>query len=216
MDLTPNSDEARAAEALIRTMARSDRCPCSRCSVPLCSHQVLMNLVLGFKDSPHCLTCLSIALNQDVKPFRDYLINYLQQRECHRTAWAWASEHEIVRPGSLPACLATPSEKSFAKTPEVLEKRTGNSSLSASSLQHREEKAHGHLISDTVWDAGDMGCGDLVLELRLRLQAMRPGQIIKLCARDPGAPHDLPAWSRLTGHLLLRAEHPNYWIKRKD
>jgi TusA-related sulfurtransferase len=61
-----------------------------------------------------------------------------------------------------------------------------------------------------------MGCGDLVLELRLRLQAMQPGQIIKLCARDPGAPHDLPAWSRLTGHLLLRAEHPNYWIKRKE
>jgi len=95
-------------------------------------------------------------------------------------------------------------------------KRTGNPSLSASSLQGREEKAHGPVTSDTVWDAGDMGCADLVLELRLRLRAMQPGQIIKLCARDPGAPHDLPAWSRLTGHLLLRAEHPNYWIKRKE
>jgi tRNA 2-thiouridine synthesizing protein A len=61
-----------------------------------------------------------------------------------------------------------------------------------------------------------MGCGDLVLELRLRLQAMQPGQLMKLCARDPGAPQDLPAWCRLTGHTLLRAEHPTYWIKRKE
>jgi tRNA 2-thiouridine synthesizing protein A len=215
MDLIPNSNESRTAEALIRDMARSERCPCSNCSVPLCSHQVLMNLVLGFKDSPRCLACLAAALDQDVEPFRDYLINYLQQQECHKTAWAWANSHEIVTAG-LPICMASASEKSSVKTPEVMGKRTGNHSLSASSLPGREEKAHGQVTFDTVWDAGDMGCGDLVLELRLRLQAMQPGQIIKLCARDPGAPHDLPAWSRLTGHLLLRAEHPNYWIKRKE
>ena len=76
--------------------------------------------------------------------------------------------------------------------------------------------AQSPINADAEWNAGDMGCGDLVLELRLRLQAMQPGQIMKLCARDPGAPQDLPAWSRLTGHILLRAEHPTYWIKRKE
>jgi tRNA 2-thiouridine synthesizing protein A len=70
--------------------------------------------------------------------------------------------------------------------------------------------------ADAEWDAGDMGCGDLVLELRLRLQALRPGQLFKLSARDPGAPQDLPAWCRLTGHTLRRAEHPTYWIQRKE
>jgi tRNA 2-thiouridine synthesizing protein A len=61
-----------------------------------------------------------------------------------------------------------------------------------------------------------MGCGDLVLELRLRLNSLQPGEVFQLCARDSGAREDLPAWCRLTGHTLLRAEHPNYWIKRKE
>lgn len=69
---------------------------------------------------------------------------------------------------------------------------------------------------DAEWDAGAMGCGDLVMELRTRLLAMRPGQVLRLSARDPGAPEDLPAWCRLTGHGLLAARHPLYWIRRKD
>ena len=69
---------------------------------------------------------------------------------------------------------------------------------------------------DGTWDAGDMGCGELVLELRFRLRAMAPGSVLLLRARDPGAIEDLPAWCRMTGHALLRAQHPDYWIRRKD
>jgi TusA-related sulfurtransferase len=47
---------------------------------------------------------------------------------------------------------------------------------------------------DAEWDAGDTGCGELVLALRVRLDTLRPGQIMKLTARDPGAPTDIPAW----------------------
>ncbi|MSU63625.1 MAG: sulfurtransferase TusA family protein [Pedosphaera sp.] len=61
-----------------------------------------------------------------------------------------------------------------------------------------------------------MACGELVLQLRLRLMALSPGEIFQLCARDPGAPQDLPAWCRLTGHRLVRAEPPTYWIQRKE
>ena len=46
---------------------------------------------------------------------------------------------------------------------------------------------------DAQWDAGDLGCGDLVLELRARLEAMRPGQLLRLTAHDPGARADIPA-----------------------
>ena len=66
------------------------------------------------------------------------------------------------------------------------------------------------------WDAGDMGCGELVLELRFRLDALRPGQIMKLTARDPGAPADIPAWCRMTGHHLIAEGHPVYLIQRKE
>jgi tRNA 2-thiouridine synthesizing protein A len=70
--------------------------------------------------------------------------------------------------------------------------------------------------ADAIWDAGDLACGDLLLQLRGRVEAMRPGQVLHLVARDPGAPEDLPAWCRLTGHTLLAASHPVYLIERKE
>jgi tRNA 2-thiouridine synthesizing protein A len=70
--------------------------------------------------------------------------------------------------------------------------------------------------TDGEWDAGDLGCGELVLELRTRLSAMRPGQVLRLIARDPGAPADLPAWCRMTGHALVTQEPPVYLIRRKE
>jgi tRNA 2-thiouridine synthesizing protein A len=65
------------------------------------------------------------------------------------------------------------------------------------------------------WDAGNMGCGELVLELRTRMLALAPGEYFRLTARDPGAPQDLPAWCRLTGHRLVQANHPQYLIERR-
>ena len=71
------------------------------------------------------------------------------------------------------------------------------------------------VVPADFWDAGDMGCGELIVLLRARVRALAPGQILRLVARDPGAPEDLPAWSRLTGNPLVRAEHPVYEIARK-
>jgi tRNA 2-thiouridine synthesizing protein A len=61
-----------------------------------------------------------------------------------------------------------------------------------------------------------MGCGDLVLALRLRMAALPSGATLRLVARDPGAKEDIPAWCRLTGHKLLAQDHPQYWIQRKE
>jgi len=66
------------------------------------------------------------------------------------------------------------------------------------------------------WDAGEMGCGALIFELRKRLDEMQPGETLELVIRDEGAPTDLPAWCRMTGHELISAEHPVYAIRRKD
>ena len=71
-------------------------------------------------------------------------------------------------------------------------------------------------VPDEEWDAGTMGCGELLLMLRGRLQTMRAGQVLKLTAQDPGAKEDLAAWCRLTGHKLISANHPEYWIQRKE
>jgi tRNA 2-thiouridine synthesizing protein A len=66
------------------------------------------------------------------------------------------------------------------------------------------------------WNAGELGCGELVLELRNRLTVMKPGERLELVALDPGAPADIPAWCRMTGHTLVSAQHPVYLIQRKE
>jgi len=72
------------------------------------------------------------------------------------------------------------------------------------------------LSAHAGWDAGDTGCGELLLELRFRMAALRAGERLRLVARDPGAIEDMPAWCRLTGHKLIQADHPQYLIERRS
>ena len=66
------------------------------------------------------------------------------------------------------------------------------------------------------WNAGEMGCGELLVELFMRLNPIVPGGHFRLTALDPGAVEDIPAWCRMTGHRLVLAAHPVYVIRRKD
>ena len=75
--------------------------------------------------------------------------------------------------------------------------------------------AVGDLTVADEWDAGDMGCGEILILLRSRMKQLDPGDVLKLTARDLGAPEDLPAWCRLTGRRLVRTDHPNYWIEQR-
>ena len=70
--------------------------------------------------------------------------------------------------------------------------------------------------ADVDWDAGDLACGELVLDLRLRMRQLASGQVLRLTARDPGAPADIPAWCRMTGHTLLHTDPATqtYFIQR--
>jgi tRNA 2-thiouridine synthesizing protein A len=66
------------------------------------------------------------------------------------------------------------------------------------------------------WDAGSTGCGELLVKLYLRMRALQPGELFRLISADLAAPEELPAWCRLTGHRLVSANHPEYWIRRKE
>jgi tRNA 2-thiouridine synthesizing protein A len=73
------------------------------------------------------------------------------------------------------------------------------------------------MVHHDEWDAGDLACGPMLLALKGRLERLRPGQAFRLVTRDEGAPVDVPAWCRLTGHPLLHAMHPVYYVaRRKD
>ncbi len=66
------------------------------------------------------------------------------------------------------------------------------------------------------WDAGELGCGQLIFALRTRMELLTPGEALEVVTRDAGAREDLPAWCRMTGHTLVSADHPVYVIRRKQ
>lgn len=66
------------------------------------------------------------------------------------------------------------------------------------------------------WDAGDLGCGELVIGLKRRIATLPPGAELEVTATDPGIPEDLPAWCRLTNHVLVRADPPVFVIRTTE
>ena len=65
------------------------------------------------------------------------------------------------------------------------------------------------------WEAGELGCGQLVFELKRRLEEVDHGEVLEVVTHEPGAPVDLPAWCRMTGHRLVSEDHPVYVIRRR-
>lgn len=87
--------------------------------------------------------------------------------------------------------------------------------MSASKSDHTADRGDARSVA-AEWDAGDLGCGELLLALQGRIRALTPGQVFKLVALDPGARADIPAWCRLTEHELMLERHPVYLIRRKE
>ncbi|NIL93625.1 MAG: sulfurtransferase TusA family protein [Woeseiaceae bacterium] len=68
----------------------------------------------------------------------------------------------------------------------------------------------------THWNAGDAACGALIVGLKRQLDKVASGQLLHVTALSAGAPVDLPAWCRVTGHTLVDADHPKYVLRKKD
>ncbi len=192
-------DESLQEIAVVRETEELTGNACLDCGEKLCGHQALFSIVLGFKTAPRCLTCFAKRLQQAPSALCDQIADYIQHRDCYRQAWNAASEREGYPPDVKPGCLLRSDVPPESPPP----KTAGDNATDGSFAVGGE------------WDAGDMGCGDLVLALRIRLQKLAPGTILKVVARDPAAPQDLPAWCRLTGHRLIQEMHPEYFIERK-
>lgn len=67
-----------------------------------------------------------------------------------------------------------------------------------------------------LFDGGDTGCGELLLDLLLFMKRQPAGAIVQVRALDPGAPREIPAWCRLTHNELLASDHPLYRIQKND
>jgi tRNA 2-thiouridine synthesizing protein A len=191
--LNGSDGEVDYRELLLRVAAaRGTRC--RACGGELCGHARLFDIVIGFQDDPRCPECLAKTLGRPRDVLIVHLRDYVNHRDCTRRAWEEISSSE-------PRCRLADPQPAVSPPPDV--------PLPAGT-------AGPPLEPDAAWDAGDLGCGDLVLALRARLRALPPRGCLHLRALDPGAPEDIPAWCALTGHRLVHARHPDYYIRRKD
>ena len=67
-----------------------------------------------------------------------------------------------------------------------------------------------------LWDAGEAGCGALIIGLKREIGQIEAGELLRVTALDTAAPIDLAAWCHLTGHMLVAEHHPTYILKRKN
>lgn len=73
-----------------------------------------------------------------------------------------------------------------------------------------------HWEFDEVYDALDRGCGDFIMDLRATVKALAPGAVLMLSSHDAGAPVEVPAWCRMTGHRLVDSIPPFYLIRKRE
>jgi tRNA 2-thiouridine synthesizing protein A len=67
---------------------------------------------------------------------------------------------------------------------------------------------------DDVFDALELGCGQLLLDFRMHIRPLPDGARVMLATRDIASPREIPAWCRLTGHRLVAQSHPYYLIMK--
>ncbi len=73
-----------------------------------------------------------------------------------------------------------------------------------------------HWDFDEVFDSLDHGCGDFIIDLRAVMRDLEPGTALMVASRDAGAPVEIPAWCRLTGHHLVDASPPFYLLRKRE
>jgi len=67
---------------------------------------------------------------------------------------------------------------------------------------------------DDVFDAMELGCGQLLLDFRVHIRPLPDGAVVMLASRDIASPREIPAWCRLTGNRLIARSHPYYLIEK--
>jgi tRNA 2-thiouridine synthesizing protein A len=171
---------------------------CAGCGAELCGHGALLAVMLGYRTAPRCASCLAAGLGEATASLCERSLQWIVRRDCFLHVWRAASAAECQADADRPAChfAASPPARATANATPPVPAAAGAAAAAS-------------------YDAGDLGCGDLVLELRTRMRALPAGGLLHLVARDPAAPVDLPAWCGLVGHDLLTSDHPHYVIRRK-
>jgi tRNA 2-thiouridine synthesizing protein A len=222
LGIAANGAQVVTAAALVAELSRLAGVACPGCGASLCGHAILISIAAGLKSEPRCTACVAAVLEREPESFYRHVVSYIHHRDCYLGAWQWASTRE--RGCRAAACTswdyAATDGAADGAFVAALDGETAGVAAAGALERDLRQRMTAMPVTETIshdaeWDAGDMGCGDLVLELRRRLLAMRPGQILGVVARDSGAPEDLPAWCGMTGHRLVFGNHPHYAIERR-
>ena len=71
-----------------------------------------------------------------------------------------------------------------------------------------------HEDYDLDYDAGETGCGELLLDLKVFFRDLEPGTVVRVKTYDSGAPNDLQAWCRMREHTVLKVDPPYVTIRK--
>ncbi|MBB5173362.1 sulfurtransferase TusA family protein [Texcoconibacillus texcoconensis] len=64
----------------------------------------------------------------------------------------------------------------------------------------------GQVKIDFVYDAGSASCGELIMNIYLKMKQLEVGQVMEVISYDLSAVEDVPSWCRMQGHTLLHSE----------
>ena len=57
-----------------------------------------------------------------------------------------------------------------------------------------------------ILDARRMLCPMPVIKVQDKIAELTPGDVVEAVCTDPGAMHDIPAWSRINGHKVVETK----------
>ena len=112
-DAVPESPDR--TRALLEEIPQLAGRPCPGCRRAICGHEVVMSVVMGYKNLPHCARSLASALGRNLKELRDQLIEYIDRRECFRAGWTCAQGLEGFAPEARPAVQALRQREARAR-----------------------------------------------------------------------------------------------------
>lgn len=195
------------AEDVVAHVEETWGAPCSACERPLIGHEAVLGLMLGFKHEPLCAEHLAARHERGTGEFLRSAQRNVARLACYRAGWRHSDER-LAAGGDWPEDRI-PSRLRMDLDDDGDDDPDGDEADATASLDGAVAASE----DLDEWDAGDRGCGELALELKLRVRRLEPGARLLLTTTDAGARADLPAWCRLTGNLLVAAEPPRFLIE---
>lgn len=89
----------------------------------------------------------------------------------------------------------------------------------AKTIRHDAAETIDDRPPDEFLDAAGEACGTVTPVIKQSLSTLEPGQVLEVLTDDPATRVGVPAWCRLTGHVLVETRveeerHTRFWIRK--